>query len=195
MPYFNKGKRGSWSRRFIEKSPFNINLPTKEDIIAKASGVVGPIKDRLAERAGKTETKTRKFLGRTWTKTKKYDDKGKKIGKIVEVSDKGGKKIKHRQKGDISTDAPVTTESKTTTKPRKNISGPDHPLGAGVDLSTKNQIAGESYYEWQKRIGTPKKEPEFHNTPEYKKEVARARAAKFKQNYKPVETDSEGNIV
>lgn len=86
------------------------------------ASILGEIKGRLGERAGKTEKKTRKFLGRTWTKTKKYDAQGRKIGKITEVTDKGGKKIRHRQKGNISTEGPVKTEMKTTKDLRRKDS-------------------------------------------------------------------------
>ena len=86
------------------------------------ASVLGEIKGRLEERAGKTEKKTRKFLGRTWTKTKKYDEKGRKVGKYTEVADKGGKKIRHRQKGAISTEGPVKTEMKTTKALRRKAS-------------------------------------------------------------------------
>ena len=91
------------------------------------ASVTGEIKGRLSERAVKTEKKTRKFLGRTWTKTKKYDAQGRKVGKITEVGDKGGKKIRHRQKGDISTTKPVKTEMKTTKANKRKVSTTPKP--------------------------------------------------------------------
>ena len=45
-----------------------------------------------------TETKTRKLFGRTWTKTKQYDDQGRKTGKSVSVQNKEGEQIRYRQK-------------------------------------------------------------------------------------------------
>jgi hypothetical protein len=162
----NMHKRGSWSRKFIDKSPFNLvvgsdawiekdkadrqawiekdkadrqawidKYKAKREAFTKsvrdgvepevepsvvdkdelkragkageverrggAKGIVGAIKGRLAERAGKTETKTRRLLGRTWKKTKKYDEEGRKIGKQTEVTGKGGDVIRTDSKGDI----------------------------------------------------------------------------------------------
>jgi len=122
------------------------------------ASVAGEIKGRLAERAGTTETKTRKFLGRKWTKTKKYDESGRKVGKITEVADKGGKKIRHRQKGDISTDAPVTTEMKTTKKRRRDM---DKSTGKKNNQKTTSTTTKTDHGPVKGRIGSDYRKAEY----------------------------------
>ena len=122
------------------------------------ASIAGEIKGRLEERAGKTETKTRKFLGREWKKTKKYDEKGRKVGKYTEVMDKGGKKIRHRQKGDISTDAPVKTEMKTTKKRRRDM---DKTSGNKNNQTTTSTTTKTDHGPVKGRIGSDYRKAEY----------------------------------
>ena len=51
------------------------------------------INEKRAERAGKTRTKTHRLFGRTWDKTKEFDEEGRKIGKRTQVRDQYGELI------------------------------------------------------------------------------------------------------
>ena len=94
MKGMHHGEGTGSSKAFRKASAF-------KEVPGGGESVQDKIRRKRAERAGEKETKTHKLFGRTWEKTKEFDEEGRKVGKQTIVRDRYGKEIGRQERGTL----------------------------------------------------------------------------------------------
>ena len=106
---------------------------------------------KRAERANQTTSKTHRLLGRTWEKTKQFDEEGRKIGKHTVVRDRYGKEIGRGGRGTLKEYDGRPTEGGESTTTQTTSAGGGEQTSQSVNMADLPLQSDERRAEYDRR--------------------------------------------